>query len=204
MLFAYPLAPHVRRHGPRGYRRYEKFKPWLRDEFAFRCVFCLMRERRYPNGQAAFGVDHLVPQVLALDRQVDYENLVYACSRCNSFEGDAYPILDPCREVYGTHLQVNEDGTITGLTQDGRKLIRILRLDQHEYVRVRRELLQTIRILNGVNSPDARQILNDLLGFPNDLPDLRRCRPPSGNTRPHGARTCYFAQREQGILPATY
>jgi len=36
MLFAYPLAPHVRRHGPRGYRRYEKFKPWLRDEFALR------------------------------------------------------------------------------------------------------------------------------------------------------------------------
>ena len=34
--FAYPDKPHVRIHGPRGYRRYKAYKPWLRDEFAFR------------------------------------------------------------------------------------------------------------------------------------------------------------------------
>ncbi len=37
-LFVYPTLPHVRRHGPRGYADYPSYRPWLRDEFAFRCV----------------------------------------------------------------------------------------------------------------------------------------------------------------------
>ncbi len=36
--FSYPNRPHVRRHGPRGYANYESYRPWLRDEFSFRCV----------------------------------------------------------------------------------------------------------------------------------------------------------------------
>ena len=39
--FAYPTTPHTRRHGPRGYKNYKEYKPFLRDEFAFRCVYCL-------------------------------------------------------------------------------------------------------------------------------------------------------------------
>ncbi len=42
--FRYPDGPHQRRHGPRGYASYESYRPWLRDEFAFRCVYCLTRE----------------------------------------------------------------------------------------------------------------------------------------------------------------
>jgi hypothetical protein len=44
MPFAYADAPHVRKHGPSGYVRYQSYKDWLRDEFAFRCVYCLERE----------------------------------------------------------------------------------------------------------------------------------------------------------------
>ena len=43
--FAYPALPHIRRHGPQGYNDTESFRPWLRAEFMFRCVFCLVRER---------------------------------------------------------------------------------------------------------------------------------------------------------------
>jgi hypothetical protein len=39
-VFAYPVIPHVRRHGPRGYVDDEHYNPWLRDEFTFRCVYC--------------------------------------------------------------------------------------------------------------------------------------------------------------------
>ncbi len=42
--FAYPPAPHVRRNGPQGYADYQSYRPWLRDEFSFRCVCCLLRE----------------------------------------------------------------------------------------------------------------------------------------------------------------
>jgi hypothetical protein len=43
--FTYPAQPHIRRHGTRGYAALESYSPWLRDEFAFRCVYCLLREQ---------------------------------------------------------------------------------------------------------------------------------------------------------------
>jgi hypothetical protein len=43
--FTYPSAPLVRRHGPQGYADYVSYRPFLPDEFQFRCVYCLLRER---------------------------------------------------------------------------------------------------------------------------------------------------------------
>ena len=43
--FTYPVEPHLRRHGPQGYADVVSDRPWLRDEFAFRCVYCLLREQ---------------------------------------------------------------------------------------------------------------------------------------------------------------
>jgi hypothetical protein len=42
--FTYPAEPHLRRHGPQGYVDAASYRPWLRDDFAFRCVYCLFRE----------------------------------------------------------------------------------------------------------------------------------------------------------------
>ena len=76
MPFRYPTSPHKRQHGPQGYTNYESYKPWLRDEFSFRCVYCLVRERHYPNREAAFGVDHLIPQRVAPELALHYDNLL--------------------------------------------------------------------------------------------------------------------------------
>jgi hypothetical protein len=51
-VFDYPSLPHARRHGPQGYADYKHYKPWLRDEFSFRCVYCLCRETWLPDGAA--------------------------------------------------------------------------------------------------------------------------------------------------------
>ena len=48
--FTYPVTPHVRRHGPSGYANHAEFRQWLRDEFAFSCVYCLLREVWVPGG----------------------------------------------------------------------------------------------------------------------------------------------------------
>jgi len=55
MALQYPRHLHIRRHSPRGYRTYRAYKPWLRDEFAFRCVYCLWRERWCADGAQAFS-----------------------------------------------------------------------------------------------------------------------------------------------------
>ena len=106
MPFTYADAPHVRKHGPGGYEMYQSYKAWLRDEFTFRCVYCLERERWYPNGHAGFGVDHVKPkgQPEYVHLACHYPNLVYACNRCNTAK-DGSLLLDPCEVAFGAHLR---------------------------------------------------------------------------------------------------
>jgi hypothetical protein len=54
--FAYPNEVRGRKHGPAGYGNYEAYRDWLRDEFSFRCAFCLMRES-WLRGTAGFQED---------------------------------------------------------------------------------------------------------------------------------------------------
>src|SRR5690242_13065808 len=92
--FAYPLTPHRRKHGPHGYEHYERYRPWLRDEFCFRCVFCLYREQ-WPSVQT-WEIDHLHPMAKHAVKEKDYENLLELCRRCNGNKS-AKVVPDPCR-----------------------------------------------------------------------------------------------------------
>jgi hypothetical protein len=59
-------------------------------------------------------------------------------------------------------------------------------------------------VLTSRDDEKSHVLLRDLLGFPDDLPDLARRRPPNGNTRPDGAMRCYYTLRKQGLLSAVY
>ena len=128
-LLAFP-AVQERRHGPIGYLDYADYKPWLRDEFEFRCVYCLCRERWFPDGDEAFSVDHVQPQSVAPGLRCRYVNLVYACCHCNSAKRNVTDIVDPCRQSFGEHLEVLDSGEIRGLTIVGQDLIQICQLDR--------------------------------------------------------------------------
>ena len=108
--FVYRAEIHERVHGPEGYREYAAYKPWLRDEFAFRCVYCLEREAWYPDRAASFSADHAEPKSARPDLTLDYGNLLYACTRCNSAKGDRTGFLDPTRSAMADHLRVEPDG----------------------------------------------------------------------------------------------
>jgi hypothetical protein len=203
MVFDYPTMAHVWRHGPQGYIDFHSYKPWLRDEFTFRCVYCLRRERMFPDGAAAFSVDHFVPVTVDRDRETEYENLRYACLRCNSAKGQRADLLDPRTQGLGQHLQVDGDGWITGLTIEGARFIDELGLNGARLVAFRLRMLEGIRFLHECSDPRAAPMLAAIFGFPDDLPDLRELRPP-GNTRPEGMDHCCFARRERGDLPETY
>jgi hypothetical protein len=203
MPFIYPDAPIVRRHAPAGYTDYSSYKPWLRDEVTFRCVFCLMRERMYPNGQDSFSVEHLKPRSARPDLTCEYSNLVYACLKCNSNKNDRGPVLDPCRSAYALHLTVASDGTIQGNTGDGQKLIRLIRLDRDELNDFRRRILRLVRAAHRYpRSVWAREV-RAFISYPADMPDLRTRRAPV-NGNPDSAQHCYYASRERNELPRTY
>jgi hypothetical protein len=203
MIFEYPRIRHVRRHGPSGYRSYQSYKPWLRDEFTFTCVFCLVRERWYPSGHAAFSVEHLSPKMLGR-RVLDYNNLLYACLQCNSLKQALTGVPNPCVDSYGQHLSINSDGTFTSLTKQGSILLETFRLNDRQRVEFRKDYLHQFEFLRSkINEPEAADLFTSYFGFPIDLPDLRKQLPPR-NSRPHGVRLCYFVLREIGQLPETY
>jgi HNH endonuclease len=205
--FVYPTSRHSRRHGPTGYQNYERFKDWLRDEFRFRCVYCLFRERWYPDGHMSFSVEHVIPR--SADRggssERDYNNLLYACNRCNSFRGVA-GVLNPTRSSLGQHLEVREeDGSIRGRTAEGRKSIRILRLDDPDVRHQRRRFLVELDLKReNPDNPAIHGLFVQTFGYPDDLPDLRRLRPPRGNLKPGSEEDCYYAVRERGELEEIY
>jgi HNH endonuclease len=205
--FAYSESEHSRRHGPIGYEDYQSFKDWLRDEFQFRCIYCLFRERWYPSGYRSFSVEHVIPR--SADRggasELDYQNLAYACNRCNAFRV-AENVLNPLQSPLNRHMEVNdEDGSIRGLTPDGEKTIRILKLNDPIFCDYRRRAFLVLQIMR--ENPDnlaAKEMFGQVFGYPDDLPDLRRLRPPKGNAKSGSAESCYYALRERGELGEVY
>lgn len=203
-VFRYPNAPPPRRHGPRGYLDYQSCKPWLRDEFAFRCIYCLWRERWEADGHHGFGVDHLNAQSAVGKLPVDYDQLVYACNTCNSTRRDVPLPVDPTAESLAEHLRISIDGTVEGLTAAGEDIIALCRLNRELLVAARQRILALIPVLQKSNHPAAIQALRDLFAFPIDLPNLATLRPPGGNPRSVGVADSFFERRRRGELPDVY
>jgi hypothetical protein len=124
-VFTYPGAVHVRRHGPRGYADYKHYKPWLRDEFSFRCVYRLCRETWLPDGEAHFGVDHVYPKSQATGPSSEYDSLVYACCVCNACKKDSTELIGLDILAPAEHLAVQPDGSALGVTRTGRGSFRM-------------------------------------------------------------------------------
>ena len=196
-IFAYPAGTHEWRHGPCGYVEDENYKPWLRDEFAYRCVYCLSREVWLPDGDGSFSVEHVEPTSRADEGLTSYESLVYACCQCNSGRGAEPLPLDPSGELAG-HLEVREDGTIRGLTPAGEDLIRVCRLDRASLTRFRRLVLDILSFLGSDPGDEAAELCRRYLGNPANLPNLAALRPPGGNSRPRGIEESAFARRACG------
>jgi len=197
VIFAYPETRAERVHGPAGYALYESFRPWLRDEFTFRCVYCLKRET-WGQVTGEFELDHFQPQSLAPDLSLDYFNLVYACRRCNSVKLDQS--VDDAFEFFSSDSVVAlPDGVIASDQPQTKRLLQQLDLNSPKLKKWR---VMWMRIVSLAKERDAN-LYGQLAGFPEDLPNLGRLRPAS-NSRPDGIELCWYAKRERGQLPKTY
>ena len=90
--FAYPSDPHQRMHGPAGYKDYAQYKPWLRDEFTFRCVYCLETgEFWYPDRAVSFSADHVESKKAAPQRILRLYKSRLRLHALQYLEGDGSP-----------------------------------------------------------------------------------------------------------------
>lgn len=79
-------------------------------------------------------------------------------------------------------------------------MVRVLGLDNRRATEFRQLWAGIVALAERHDRPLYRQ----LMGFPDDLPNLAQLRPPGGNARPEGVGACAFSQRENGTLPETY
>jgi hypothetical protein len=194
--FRYPTVTRGRRHGPAGYKDYGDYRPWLEDEFSFRCVYCLKRQQWAPTD--IWSVDHLVPQSENPALQCSYSNLVLTCQWCNN-KKLASLVPDPVTVAYGDCLRVDyATGRVETLNDDGVILERVLKLNHPNQLSMRRSMI----FMLGVMARCAPDEWKRLMGFPSELPNLRRKNPPGGNSRPEGLDECCYDRR--GLLPDVY
>ena len=136
----------------RTYADYTRYRPFLREDFRFRCAYCL-RHEFFVGGEAGCCIDHHRPQHGPYGRPdlvSVYENLHWCCNECNALKGDTWPspeqyvagdrFLDPCQPEgdHDLHWDVEADGTLTPTTRVGRYTIAHLVLDREVLVYHRR------------------------------------------------------------------
>lgn len=190
--FQYPLTPLVRKHAPSYPTQWEPYRTWLRDEFDFRCVYCLQREQ-WGKRRAVFAIDHIVPREVG-GAPFDYGNLAYACASCNSAKSDS-AVPHPERHAYGKCVEVDDEGRVHASDRVGKWLIRALRLDDRENTEFRRDKIRELKSLLKTD----RKLFERLLSFPEDLPDLQLLRPPT-NARPDSWRQSHHTKGDAGLI----
>lgn len=206
---SFPTSSHVRRHGPYGLT-YNKYKDWVRDEFQFRCVYCLHREKWGKDGWRNFQLDHVVPWTADEAKRHIYENIVYSCGSCNWTKQNR-PLPDPCSVAFHGFYRFELDGSVTPLDGAGERYIEILGLDAPHLVSFRRRIYRTYRKLEELiallgDDIDKTEVLDeiaDLLGYPDDIPDLCKKRHRK-SSKPHSEEQCYFARLARREIPAIY
>jgi hypothetical protein len=97
-------------------------------------------------------------------------------------------------------MKLLRSGKFKGLTPQGKRLVEYLMLNSEERVLDRQFQL----FLFDTQDNYPKKTLKSRFGYPSDLPDLTKLKPPKGNTRPKGLDTSYYSRRAQGKLPDYY
>lgn len=194
--YRYPSEKLARRHGPAGYSNYRDFVPWLRDEFDFRCTYCLLREV-WGQLTGNFEVDHFLPKSINEDLSLTYENLIHSCANCNRRKGTRV-IPDPAEIAYGECVEIDlETGEISAKNDLGTILIDELALDMPRKTEQRLFFISAMRAFSTA-APDK---LKKYMGLPEEssLPDLNSLpKAPPYNSKPEGIESSWLARVKSG------
>lgn len=156
-----------------------KCKMYLRNDFRFECAYCRMREQDTGVvGEDYFEKDHFVAKASGAEYDLDsYENMVYACSKCNGTKSDidADLLLNPCQDdIYsGAHPHIISLGKsaqyqLSSDTVEGRQYIKVLQLNSRFYREMREKQEQADKddkelekLMNEIS--DASDVSKDIL-----------------------------------------
>ena len=147
----------VRRSQVPRYAKYESYKPFLREDFQYRCAYCQHHERVFALLRS-MTIDHFRPKILFPNLRVEYTNLYYCCGECNTFKADNWPtaeelaadlrFVDVCLDEWEEHIALDQH-TMKGKTLAGQFTVEHLRLARPALTQRNRELKARIIRLQG-------------------------------------------------------
>ena len=128
--------------------------------------------------------------------------------------GAGEPEPDPCSVAFHGFYRFEPDGSVTPLDRAGERYIEILGLDAPHLANFRLRTFRTYRRLeeliellgddvDELEEADVLEEIADLLGYPDDIPNLRRKRHKL-SSKPNSEEQCYFARLERREIPAIY
>ncbi len=117
----------------------------VRRRAGYRCEFCGVHEN---DAGGELTLDHYRPRSCGGSDSLD--NLIYACSRCNLYKHDYWPVSEgapriwnPRREEFATHFATCKDGSLKAKTPGGTFTLRLLRLNRPQLIAHRRRQKKT-------------------------------------------------------------
>ncbi len=136
-----------RKFNPSPRRNYQEYKPELRMEFDYSCCWCDISEFE-AGGVQSLSVEHYKHKNRFPELRLDYENLLYACNRCNGHKSTYEPsiiqrwmkkvILNPYLHDYELHLN-RHDSTWLGTSTMGVFNIERLHLNTKRLIELRKD-----------------------------------------------------------------
>ena len=147
------MAILARRETPPELSRYQGYKPYLRRDFYYSCVYCTVHENDL-QGWRYFDVEHFRPKSLPQfsHLEVVYSNLLYACSICNTYKSNDWPsddpindgrgYLDPCEHDYDDHFAIVSEVEIKGRSGVGQYMVEHLHLNRVQLQNLRRRRVE--------------------------------------------------------------
>lgn len=171
--FLYPQSKHRRKFSPE-YKTNTSYKPYLREEFNKKCVYCCMPDFLKKE---SFGVDHYRPKIKFRELEWEYSNLFYACNACNSRKGDSWPteeqlkakifIPNPCDHIMFNHLKFSGIKVETR-SNAGKYADEILDLNDDDILGYREQIVNLIENLM-INLKEYEKTISDLNNLLKDI-----------------------------------
>ena len=132
----------IRRTCNKKFDKYPQYKPYLREDFQGRCCYCNMSSDLLT---ISYHVEHFIPIKVFEGKKdsllTDYDNLMWACPKCNLSKGDKYEgdflnsskienklFYNPVEVDYNDIFFRNEIGGIESTDEKGREMIKLLKL----------------------------------------------------------------------------
>ena len=165
--FSYPKSRHTRRLRPGPFNTYSDYKPFLREEFEKKCVYCRMPDTM--KDYEMYGVDHYRPKSVFSELLTTYTNLFYCCNPCNRRKREYWPtrgkvkthfVPNPCDHEMFAHLRFAGE-KVQARTTAGAVAYDLLDLDDPKVVEYRRFILDALALYEGKRS-EAVDALEEL------------------------------------------